>query len=313
MQLIWVTGPTGKVVKWSITKRTVAATLAGLACAMVLLGMLFQWFGLRVALEHVPELAHKIGGVTSQSEQDRLEAIYRAQLEALHRQMDVVGERLKTLEKTKNETLGRVGLERLLSFSAPSFADAMRGQGGPMSLLPGWGVATWRLEQQLAWSLVQAQRYDKDMAVMQNRWEQDLQRLQQVPSQLPIAGDFALTGSFGFRLDPFTRLPSLHEGIDFVAPVGTPVLATAAGVVLRAEYSGAYGQMVEIAHADGFVTRYAHLQHMHVQADDQVAQYDPVGTLGNTGRSTGPHLHYEVLYKGRAMHPVKAMAVWARD
>jgi murein DD-endopeptidase MepM/ murein hydrolase activator NlpD len=313
MQLIWVTGPTGKVVKWSITKRTVAATLVGLACTMVLLGMLFQWVGLRVALEHVPELAHKIGGVTSQSEQDRMEAIYRTQLEALHQQMDVVGERLKALEKTKNETLGRVGLDRLLSFSAPSFANTHRGQGGPMTLLPGWGVNAWRLEQQLAWSLAQAQRYDKDMTQMQNRWDQDLLRLHLVPSQLPIEGDFALTGAFGFRLDPFTRLPSLHEGIDFVAPVGTPVLATAAGVVLRAEYSGAYGQMVEIAHADEFVTRYAHLHSLHVKVGDRVAQHASVGSLGNTGRSTGPHLHYEVIYKGRAMHPVKAMAAWAND
>jgi murein DD-endopeptidase MepM/ murein hydrolase activator NlpD len=313
MQLIWVTGPTGKVVKWSITKRTVAVMLVGLACVMVLLGMLFQWVGLRVALAHVPELAHKIGGVTSQSEQDRMEAIYRVQLQALHQQMDAVGDRLKKLERTKNETLARVGLDRLLSFAAPSFNDASRGQGGPMKLFPRWGGDSWGLEQQLALSLAQAQAYEKDMVHMQNRWEHDLQRLHQVPSQLPIAGEFALTGAFGFRLDPFTRLPSLHEGIDFVAPVGTPVLATAAGEVLRAENSGAYGQMVEIAHADGFVTRYAHLQSIHVQAGDRVVQHAAVGSLGNTGRSTGPHLHYEVIYKGRAMHPVKAMAAWAND
>lgn len=182
-----------------------------------------------------------------------------------------------------------------------------------MKLLPSWAAPHWGLEQQLAWSLTQAQRYEKDMTHMQKRWEQDLQRLHLVPSQLPIAGDFALTSSFGFRMDPFTRLPSLHEGIDFVAPVGTPVLATAAGEVLRAEYSGAYGQMVEIAHADDFVSRYAHLHSIHVKVGDRVAQHASVGTLGNTGRSTGPHLHYEVIYKGRAMHPVKAMAAWARD
>jgi murein DD-endopeptidase MepM/ murein hydrolase activator NlpD len=105
----------------------------------------------------------------------------------------------------------------------------------------------------------------------------------------------------------------MHEGIDFVAPIGTPVLATAAGVVVRAEYAGAYGLMVEVAHADGFVTRYAHLKTIQVKPQDVVERHDAVGTLGNTGRSTGPHLHYEVIYKGRALHPAKALAAWAQS
>jgi murein DD-endopeptidase MepM/ murein hydrolase activator NlpD len=108
-------------------------------------------------------------------------------------------------------------------------------------------------------------------------------------------------------------LPSLHEGIDFVAAVGTPVLATAAGEVIRAEYSGAYGNLVEVAHTQGFVTRYAHLKTIDVQPGDPVKQHAVLGTLGNTGRSTGPHLHYELLFKGRSMHPAKAMSAWARD
>lgn len=104
----------------------------------------------------------------------------------------------------------------------------------------------------------------------------------------------------------------MHEGIDFVAPMGTPVLATADGVVLRAEYSGAYGNMVDVSHADGFVTRYAHLKTINVNIHDKVDRHDKVGTLGNTGRSTGPHLHYEVIFKDQAIHPAKALAVWAR-
>jgi murein DD-endopeptidase MepM/ murein hydrolase activator NlpD len=83
-------------------------------------------------------------------------------------------------------------------------------------------------------------------------------------------------------------------------------------VVLREENAGAYGHMVEVAHADGFITRYAHLKTIQVKPLDVLKRHDSVGTLGNTGRSTGPHLHYEVIFKGRAMHPAKALAAWAQ-
>lgn len=313
MQLIWVAGPAGKVVRLSMTTRTVALLVAGLAIFLLMLGFVFHWIGWRVAIEYVPELAHRLGGVTSQSEQDKLEATYRAKLEQLDQQLLAVSQHLKKLEETKNQVLGRVGLARLLSFSPTDKADLSWGQGGPLNLLPRWGPTAWRLDQQMDHSLQQAQRIEQSLGQLQTRWHQDLERLQQVPTQLPVAGEFVLTSTYGFRIDPFTRLPSLHEGIDFVAPVGTPVLATAAGQVIRAEYAGAYGNLVELAHKQGFVTRYAHLKNIDVQPGEQVAAQAVLGTLGNTGRSTGPHLHYEVHFNGRPMHPAKALSAWARD
>lgn len=313
MQLIWVAGPAGKVVRLSMTTRTMALLVAGLAIFLLMLGFVFHWIGWRVAIEYVPELAHLLGGVTSQSEQDKLEATYRAKLEQLDQQLLAVSQHLKKLEETKNQVLGRVGLARLLSFSPTDKADLSWGQGGPLNLLPRWGPTAWRLDQQMDHSLQQAQRIEQSLGQLQTRWHQDLERLQQVPTQLPVAGEFVLTSTYGFRIDPFTRLPSLHEGIDFVAPVGTPVLATAAGQVIRAEYAGAYGNLVELAHKQGFVTRYAHLKNIDVQPGEQVAAQAVLGTLGNTGRSTGPHLHYEVHFNGRPMHPAKALSAWARD
>lgn len=312
MQLIWVAGPAGKVVKLSITTRTVALLVVGLATSLLLLGFVFHWVGWRVAIEYVPELAHRLGGVTSQSEQEKLEATYRAKLEHLDQQLLAVSEHLKKLEDTKNQVLGRVGLTKLLSLTALDKADLGWGQGGPLNLLPRWGATQWQLDRQLDQSLHQAQRMEQSLAQVQTRWDQDLDRLRQVPTQLPVAGEFMLTSSFGYRLDPFTRLPSLHEGIDFVAPVGTPVLATADGKVLRSGFSGAYGEMVDVLHADGFVSRYAHLSRRHVNEGDKVERGQLLGLLGNTGRSTGPHLHYEVMYQGQAMHPAKAFAAWAR-
>lgn len=182
-----------------------------------------------------------------------------------------------------------------------------------MNLLPQWRSNDDALANQIDQSLQKAQRFDQAMQEMQNRWQKDLGRIDLLPTLLPIAGDFAVTSGFGFRVDPLSRLPSMHEGIDFVAPVGTPVLSTAPGVVLLAEYSGAYGNVVDIQHAEGFVTRYAHLQTIHVQPGQIMAPHQTVGTLGNTGRSTGPHLHYEVIFNGRALHPVKALTAWGRS
>jgi murein DD-endopeptidase MepM/ murein hydrolase activator NlpD len=313
MQLIWVAGPADKVVTISITTRTVLTALAAVSSFLVLLGFLFHLIGLRVAVEYVPELAHRMGGVTSQSEQQRVEAIYREKLELLNHHLSGVSERLHEIEAIKDKVLGRLGIEKLLPVSGPSAREASAGKGGPMNLLSTWGFSSRRLNHQLDQSIEKVLHYDKTLADMQTRWQGDLGRLDLVPTVLPLSGDFLLSSTFGVRADPLTHLPSMHEGIDFVAPIGTPVLATADGVVLRAEYAGAYGNMVEVAHADGFVTRYAHLKTIQVRPQDQLQRHDVVGTLGNTGRSTGPHLHYEVIFKGRAMHPAKALAAWAQS
>jgi murein DD-endopeptidase MepM/ murein hydrolase activator NlpD len=313
MQLIWVAGPADRVVTLSITTRTVLTALAAVSSFLVLLGFLFHLIGLRVAIEYVPELAQRMGGVTSQSEQQRVEAIYREKLEVLNQHLSGVSERLHEIETIKDKVLGRLGIEKLLPFSSPAGRDAVAGKGGPMNLLTTWGFSSRKLNHQIDQSLEKVVHYDKALAEMQERWQSDLGRLDLVPTVLPLSGDFLLSSSFGVRADPLTHLPSMHEGIDFVAPIGTPVLSTAEGVVVRAEYAGAYGNMVEVAHADGFVTRYAHLKTIWVKPHDVLQRHDAVGTLGNTGRSTGPHLHYEVIFKGRAMHPAKALAAWAQS
>lgn len=312
MQVIWVSGPAAKVVTWSITARSVLLALAALSSALVILGFVFNLIGLRVAVEYVPELAQRMGGVTSQSEQQKMESVYRNKLETLNQQLTGVTERLQELESVKNEVLGKLGIEKLFFSSLPGSGNFLSARGGPLNLLPIWGFSD-KLNHQLDQSLKQMLMYDKAIENTRQRWQEDLVRIDSLPIALPISGDYLLTSSFGVRADPITHLRSMHEGIDFVAPVGTPILATADGVVLRAEYAGAYGNMVDVAHADGFVTRYAHLKTIQVQVNDVVKRHDPLGSLGNTGRSTGPHLHYEVIFKGQAVHPVKALAVWSRQ
>jgi murein DD-endopeptidase MepM/ murein hydrolase activator NlpD len=106
------------------------------------------------------------------------------------------------------------------------------------------------------------------------------------------------------RTDPFRRRPAMHTGIDFRAPTGQPARATAGGTVISAGYNRGYGNMVEIDHGNGLTTRFAHLSKVLVKKGQTIAKGDTVGQTGSTGRSTGPHLHYEVRVNGRAIDPM---------
>lgn len=112
-----------------------------------------------------------------------------------------------------------------------------------------------------------------------------------------------LSSAFGVRTDPFTGEPAIHQGVDFAGTEGDPVIATAGGVVTWAGERFGYGRMVEIEHAGGYKTRYAHARSVEVKVGQMVDKGQQVATLGNTGRSTGPHVHYEVLRNGKAVDP----------
>jgi murein DD-endopeptidase MepM/ murein hydrolase activator NlpD len=134
-----------------------------------------------------------------------------------------------------------------------------------------------------------------------------LARVRDVVDKLPLArpmrGDMDVTSSFGVRPDPFTRRPAMHTGIDMKADQGVPVRATAPGVVTAAEYSGGYGNMVEIDHGNGVVTRYGHLASIAVEDGQKVQAGAVIGRVGSTGRATGPHLHYETRLGGDPVDP----------
>lgn len=124
------------------------------------------------------------------------------------------------------------------------------------------------------------------------------------PSRYPIA-NARISSRFGNRRDPFTQRLARHTGVDMPAPRGTPILASAGGTVRFAGYRSAYGNAVEIDHGDGLVTRYAHAGKVLVRRGQVVLPEQAIATVGSTGRSTGPHLHFEVLRQGRAVEPLR--------
>jgi murein DD-endopeptidase MepM/ murein hydrolase activator NlpD len=136
--------------------------------------------------------------------------------------------------------------------------------------------------------------------------------LAQVPYRKPVVGEVEFTSGFGVRSDPFLGRPAMHPGLDFRAQMGDPVRVTANGKVTNAAWAGGYGRMVEVDHGNGLVTRYGHLSEISVKVGQQVKIGDVVGQVGSTGRSTGPHLHYETRIDGEAVDPQKFLRAGVR-
>ena len=133
-----------------------------------------------------------------------------------------------------------------------------------------------------------------------------------VPIRKPVTGELDTTSGFGVRIDPFLGRPAMHTGLDFRGTVGEPVRATASGTVTAAGWSGGYGRMVEIDHGNGLSTRYGHLSEIDVTVGQTIKIGQVVGRLGSTGRSTGPHLHYETRIDGEAVDPEKFLRAGIR-
>jgi murein DD-endopeptidase MepM/ murein hydrolase activator NlpD len=133
-----------------------------------------------------------------------------------------------------------------------------------------------------------------------------------VPCRKPVIGEVEFTSGFGVRNDPFLGRPAMHTGLDFRAATGDPVRATANGKVVSSGWTGGYGRMVEIDHGNGLSTRYGHLSEINVKVGDLIRIGQVVGAVGSTGRSTGPHLHYETRIDGEAVDPQKFLRAGVR-
>jgi len=131
-------------------------------------------------------------------------------------------------------------------------------------------------------------------------------RTAHIPAIQPISEKYlrAMASGYGYRRDPIYGTTKFHEGMDFSSPIGTPVYATGDGTVTHAAWQSSYGNLIEISHGYNYTTRYAHLSQIMVKPGQNVKRGDLIGKVGNTGKSTGPHLHYEVRFRGQPQNPV---------
>ena len=305
---MWLSGPTGQVKSISVTARNILLAAGALALALVLIGFVLNWVGLRIAVEYNPDLARSLGGVTTEAEQQRMEAVYRQDLLQLQSSLNQTVQDVKKLESLKNRFMA-LATPVNLKDRAPGTQES---KGGPF-VLPAFPqnlmgqLFRQPLQTELQQTVSQVQAVNQSLQSQHQNWQQHLAWLQALPIGVPVQNDFKLTSGFGLRNDPFTGALAMHEGIDFSAEVGTPVVASAAGVVVRSEWDNNFGNVIEIKHAENFLTRYAHLSKRLVDVNAEVRGEMPIGAVGSTGRSTGPHLHYEIFQNGKVLNPLKVL------
>lgn len=306
MQLMWVSGPTGRVRTISITAKKVVVAALVASFSLVVTGFLLYLVGFKIAVETSPDLARTLGGVTTEAEQQRMEGIYRERLAKMQSMLDATAQDIRQLQQLKN---------RFMEIATPASlrersATKEDGRGGPLLLMPSRRSAldsNQPLSETLDNAMGEIGQFNKTISTMRSDWDKQLQWLNTLPTAVPIGGNFKMTSGFGMRVDPFTNTLARHEGLDFTAMHGTPILATADGTVTRSGWEDTYGNIVEVTHAEGFMTRYAHISKRHVTEGQRVKRGQHIADVGSTGRSTGPHLHYEVFRNGHVLNPVQVL------
>jgi murein DD-endopeptidase MepM/ murein hydrolase activator NlpD len=219
-------------------------------------------------------------------------ALRLGDLQARVMRLDGLGERL-----AKSAGLKPQELPSLLGGAAP-------GRGGAESSMPSRNLTVKEFSNLVESLARQVDERSDQMSVLEALLLQDSANRKFLPSKFPII-DGWYSSNFGYRIDPFTGQNSMHEGIDFPAEVGTPIVAAASGKVIVAEWHPQYGKMLEIDHGSGLVSRYAHASQLLVKQGDLVMAGQRVAVVGTTGRSTGPHLHFEVRLNGSPQNPAR--------
>lgn len=214
-------------------------------------------------------------------------AVKLGQMQAQLIQLDTLGSRLAKLAGVKPP-------EPITTSTPP-------GQGGP--LVNGQPQSAEELAARMRRFSELLSQQDDYLGVIESELLLDQATLSLVPSTLPVTGGTWNASGFGWRIDPFNGSRAMHEGVDFVSDVGTPIVAAAAGVVVAASYHPQYGNMVEIDHGRDLITRYAHASKVMVTPGMVVRRGQKIAEVGSTGRSTGPHLHFEVRVKDVAQNP----------
>jgi murein DD-endopeptidase MepM/ murein hydrolase activator NlpD len=219
-------------------------------------------------------------------------AVKLGEMQAHMLRLDGLGERLAKVAGLKPQEL-------------PS-ATAMSGRGG--SAMPTTPLSLDQFSSQLSELRRGIDVKADQMTVLEALLVEGSAQRKFLPTLPPIE-NINYTSNFGYRIDPFTGHQSFHEGVDFAAESGTPINAAASGKVIYAETHAAYGKTVDIDHGNGLVTRYAHASELLVKEGDLVVRGQRIAKVGSTGRSTGPHLHFEVRLNGASQNPGRFLAV----
>jgi murein DD-endopeptidase MepM/ murein hydrolase activator NlpD len=282
----------------------VLAALGLVAVMLAISGSVYHFVFLQAARERWPVVSQLVRWVVRE-DMERQERFMRENLDAMAQKVGEMQAKLVQLQLIGERVSGLAGVRAAdLPASSPALAAPAGGSGGPF--VPASRPSLQALQQAVSGLEEAADRNADILTLAESRlFESRLDRLL-VPSTAPVDGPVG--SGFGFRADPFRGRAALHTGLDYPADLGTPVRAAAGGVVQSADWHAEYGQLVVLDHGNGLATRYAHLSKVLVAPGDLVRRGQPIGKVGSSGRSTGPHLHFEVLVEGVPQNPARFLA-----
>lgn len=287
-----------------------AKTLSVLQVSMVLLTLVFTTLLLALLLI-VPQEPAMQQGVKSlipkqlhfsfNNPQKHLDAyaIQLGEMQARMMRLDAQSDRLAKLAGEKKVVRDNA----VDTKSAPVLGKAQSAnRGGP--LVRSAPLSEVELQKKIAELMAQIEFNTEYLSDLEAKLLQQSVLKDTLPNSSPVAAAYN-SSSYGWRIDPFNGNKAFHEGLDFTASTGTPIYAAAGGIVSSAEQTPDYGKIVKIDHGSGLETRYAHASRLAVKAGDRVEKGQKVAEVGSTGRSTGPHLHYEIRLNGNPLDPRK--------
>ncbi|MCC7547194.1 MAG: M23 family metallopeptidase [Burkholderiales bacterium] len=301
MHVILVSSRSARSRSFSISRAQMAlAACAGFSSALVV-AMVLNYLSLRYAVANDHPPMRPLVAALKAEESQRVQAYVRDGLRTMATKMGELQARLARLDALGSRLSRSAGLKgEEFAFDSP-----VPGRGGADAAA---SARDWSLRQigeeldRLTGHL--EDRSDKLRFLESTIVEQSAQALI-TPAHSPIRGVSYFSSSYGWRVDPFTGLNTFHEGMDFAANTGEPILAAGGGAVVYADRHPQYGNMIEIDHGNDLVTRYAHASRLIAKVGDVVLQGSKIAEVGNTGRSTGPHLHFEVRHRGTAQNPAR--------
>jgi murein DD-endopeptidase MepM/ murein hydrolase activator NlpD len=274
--------------------------IAASACFLLLVlgcAFLFSWLSVAWRLPHVEAQMVRVQDEETIERERQSQEIFRTlsasigQLQAKMVQLDGLARRLSTQTGVQIPTQQDI---------ANSIDDSP--QGGPFVPAP---LNHASLREEIDQLAMQIQERGIVFGMLESTLRERMVRRELLPSVLPVRGDARFGSPFGPRVDPFGRGRAIHEGQDFIAPFGSDILAAADGVVVSAAFHPEFGNMVEINHGGELITRYAHMSALKASVGDVVRRGQVIGALGSTGRSTGPHLHFEVRANNIPINPAR--------
>ena len=308
MQVIITHGGTSRTRVLQLSRRRIGAALLALVAALMLAsGAIYHFIFLKAAREGWPIVSALVKLVVRDEIAQR-DRFMRDNLDAMAQRVGEMQAKLIRLEAVGERVSGMAGVK--VNDFKPLSQTAAGGRGGPFvpfaPFVPFSSAEQPSLDELSSWMTRLDETTEQHMdlfTLVESRFLESRLKALMIPNSRPVDGPVG--SGFGFRLDPISGRAALHSGLDFPGEVGTSIQAAAGGLVVASEWHAAYGHVIEIDHGNGLVTRYAHCSKVLVEAGALVKRGQRIAEVGNSGRSTGPHLHFEVLLDGAPQDPAR--------